>query len=154
MTRSTTVGLIEEIDNQTRYCAALSEYELTPCGVLLRKCRDELAKQAERFQLFFRIADYAGFDIESRDLSELPQAVADLNVRNAKQAERVAELEGLVHDCPKCGESCKECNCHRTEVRELVEVLKGILDWDDTDELLDDCIRARAILAKHESGGE
>lgn len=40
------------------------------------------------------------------------------------------------------------------EVRELVEVLTGILNWDDTDELLDDRIRARAILAKHESGGE
>lgn len=77
------------------------------------------------------LADKAGYH------TSLAGGVRDLTAERDALKARCVELEGLVHNCPKCGESCKQCSCwekehdaltaERDRLREvLCEIIAGV----------------------------
>ena len=97
-------------------------------------------------------------------IEQLAQAaMANCDDLYLKAADRIAELEAQVHQCPDCGDYCKECRCTEQQIAELEAEREGYLQTEahllqcikdhkkriaELETANDICIRKRGIQAK------
>jgi DNA repair exonuclease SbcCD ATPase subunit len=81
------------------------------------------------------------------DKETMSQRIKELKQRLAATEAERDTLRGLVHCCPVCGESCKECSCMQAKLDAMKALLREAVDaWDSGDfyEIIWDDWMARA----------